>query len=50
MLFLTHFLKLLTLDSIQATLKFGEEIHENQNRKQLAKLAHQQVVELGSNF
>lgn len=43
MLFLTHFLKLLTLESIQATLKFGESIEGGQNRKQLATLAHQQV-------
>ena len=50
MLFLLHFLKLLTLESIQATLKFGEEIHDSQNRKQLAKLSHQRVVELGTNF
>jgi lyso-ornithine lipid O-acyltransferase len=48
MLFLTHFLKLLTLDSIHATLEFGEAIQENLNRKQLATLAHRQVVELGS--
>ena len=46
MLFLTHFLNLLTLDSIQATIIFGKSLPPEATRKELAKQTYDQVVEL----
>ena len=48
MLFFTHFLQLLTLESIQATLCFGENLPaaECGDRKRLSTLAQKQVVTL----
>ena len=48
MLFLTHFLKLLMLDWIHATLSYGPPIHAATNRKSLAVTTHQQVMQLAT--
>ncbi len=46
MLFLTHFLNLLTLESIHATIVFGEALPSESTRKELAKQTFDQVVDL----
>jgi len=46
MLFLPHFLTLLTLEYIEVELKFGSPITDATSRKQLAKSTHTQVSRL----
>lgn len=48
MLFLTHFLKLLTLEWIRATIHYGPPIDDQTNRKSLAITAHHRVLELAA--
>ncbi len=46
MLFLTHFLNLLTIESIEAQLIFGDSITNHTDRKQLSETVHHRIVEL----
>ena len=46
MLFLTHFLNLLTLESIQTSIVLGDQIQPEASRKELAKKTQEQVVKL----
>jgi 1-acyl-sn-glycerol-3-phosphate acyltransferase len=46
MTFGPHLLKLLSLKSIAAFIRFGREVHPRNDRKVAARLAHKEVVEL----
>jgi 1-acyl-sn-glycerol-3-phosphate acyltransferase len=46
MTFGPHLLKLLSLESIAAFVRFGQRIHARGDRKVLARLAHEAVIEL----
>ena len=46
MLFLTHFLNLLTLESIDAQLIFGNSVSNHTDRKRLSAVVYDQIVEL----
>ena len=48
MLFLTHFLKLLTLDSIEAKISFAPPIPPGNSRKDLANLCFREVMKLSN--